>query len=141
MRPSIKDADFSFADAAKRSGYGSDPRRHSLISPDPRRKKTPPWPGFPSPGSKDSEPAPPTWEATFDEKSGKVVALKQLRPLPRTEDLKFENLNRRFNVIVEGEAISIGGYHIEHGCKIECFYSIAIGIHGTRGRILEESKA
>ena len=139
MRSALADIEIPLAEIpkakARRNEYIESVRRYQVAISDPNKPRKAPW------KKRDADhPLPPAWEFERD-KQGKVTLARQLRPLPGTMDVAWRYVNRRFLSIIEGEAILVGGEHCEHGCRVDSFAENALGIHGTRGKILEEFQA
>lgn len=139
MHPTIKDPDFTFEAAAHRRAMShrvreevEDHRRRRVQVGDPNAKRVPAWKVRDA-----NKPLPPEWEFTRD-KDGKVTLAKQMRKHPNSMDLDPRFLGRRYVSEITGDPCAIGGQHCEKGCKVDSYADAALGIHGTRGRILEE---
>jgi hypothetical protein len=117
---------------ARRNEFIAECRRYQIAVSDPNRKRQAPW------KIRDqAKPLPPAWAFERD-KQGKITLAKQLRRMPNTMDHDQRFSNRKFIAVIEGDPCVIGGEHVENGCRVEAYAEAALGIHGTRGRIIEE---
>jgi hypothetical protein len=116
----------------RRNEYIEDCRRYQIQARDPNAKRRAPWKI-----REETGPPPPEWEFERD-KSGKVLVARQLRRHPNSMDLDTRYLQKRYIAIIEGEPCLIGGEHVEHGCRVECYAECALNVHNVRGRIIEE---
>lgn len=138
MKSPVADVEIPLAEIpkarARRNAFIEECRRYQISVPDPNKPRNPAW------KVRDTGPLPPAWEFERD-KAGKVLVARQLRRLPNTMDTESRFTNRKFVAMIEGMPCLIGGEHVEHGTRVECFADCAFGIHGTRGRIIEEFQA
>jgi len=135
MKSVIADPEIPLAGIAqarsRRNAFIEECRRYSVSVPDPNKPRKAPW------KVRDGGPLPPAWEFERD-KAGKITLARQQRRFPNTMDVDQKYSNRKFICMIEGDPCCIGGEHVEHGCRVEAYAECALGIHGTRGRIIEE---
>lgn len=135
MKSPIADPDIPLAEIpkarARRNAFIEECRRYQVAVSDPNKPRKAPW------KVREGGPLPPAWEFERD-KAGKITMARQLRRQVNTMDTDAKFSNRKFVCMIEGEPCLIGGEHVEHGCRVECYGEAALGIHGTRGRIIEE---